>query len=295
MRLQDFVYDTEGIHYYTGLEDYENCLRVFSSLCPEANELVYKHSQVVKVPVEDQFLMTLMKLRRGVPDYELSRFFGCRKSVVSNIFVTWINFMAEMWSMLDVWPERDLIDYYMPPSFRKQHHETRVIVDGTEIPIAKPSDARAQQASFSHYKNRCTLKALFGGTPGGLMSYCSHAYGGSTSDRAIVERCDLLDKCEEGDTIMADRGFIVNDLCANKGIKLNIPTFMRGRSQLPSNTVLKDRNLASTRVHIERLINLAKTFKILKIELDKAYVPLGSEIIGVCAMLTNFRESIVTK
>ena len=54
----------------------------------------------------------------------------------------------------------------------------------------KPKDPRAQQATFSSYKNRNTLKVLVGSTPGGLVNDVSPAYGGCTSDRQTVERYD---------------------------------------------------------------------------------------------------------
>ncbi|XP_070173745.1 uncharacterized protein [Littorina saxatilis] len=40
----------------------------------------------------------------------------------------------------------------------------------------------AQRASFSTYKNTNTVKAVVGATLGGLISYISATYGGSTSD-----------------------------------------------------------------------------------------------------------------
>lgn len=55
-------------------------------------------------------------------------------------------------------------------------------------------------------------------------------YGGSTSDRQVIERSSLLEKCKKGDSIIADRGLNVQDLFAAKGVSLNIPTFLKGRS-----------------------------------------------------------------
>ena len=42
----------------------------------------------------------------------------------------------------------------------------------------------------------------------GVVTYVSPAYGGSTSDRQIIESSELLEdgKFESGDSIMADRG-----------------------------------------------------------------------------------------
>lgn len=69
------------------------------------------------------------------------------------------------------------------------------------------------------------MKVLVGSTPGGLISYVSNAYRGSTSDRQIVERSELKNMCSPGDSIMADKGFNVQDLFASNVITVNIPTF----------------------------------------------------------------------
>ncbi|KYN00652.1 hypothetical protein ALC62_08567, partial [Cyphomyrmex costatus] len=126
------------------------------------------------------------------------------------------------------------------------------------------------------------------------ISYISSAYAGSVSDRAIVERSNLTKKTEPGDSIMADRGFTVQDLFAPIYVSINIPAFLKGKTQLPGLTLLKDRKLASKRVHIERLIGLTKTYKILKTDLPVYFVPLGREIFYVCCILCNFRENIVS-
>ena len=105
---------------------------------------------------------------------------------------------------------------------------------------------------------------LVGATPGGQISYISPAYGGSTSDRQVVERSPLVNICDPGDSIMSDKGFNVQDLFAPKDVKVNIPTFFKKKNRMSNHTVLRNRKISSKRVHIERLIGLAKTFKILK-------------------------------
>lgn len=257
------------------------------------NALNYRESKVVNVSIPDQLLITFIKLRCNKPDIELSFMFGISHSNVSNIFVTWINFMHDVWSCVNLWPSKNLVQYYMPDQFKKDFMSTRIIIDTTEFPICKPSNPIAQQATFSTYKNKNTLKVMLGSTPGGLISHISEAYGGSVSDRQIIERSNLLQKCDDGDSIMADRGFNVQDIFAQKNIKLNIPAFLKGRSQLPGLQLIQDRKLASKRVHIERIIGFTKTFKILKSELSPYYTPLGSKIMFVCAMLCNFREKII--
>ncbi|XP_028157517.1 uncharacterized protein LOC114350784 [Ostrinia furnacalis] len=285
--------DDETILYYTGLESFEKFKTVLSTLLPMAYSICYRRNHVMNMSIEDQFLLMLMKLRRNLDDFILSKHFDISKSEVGNVFVTWINFVHQLWSKLNIWPSRELVDYFMPSQFKKNHKITRVIIDGTEVPITRPKNPKSQQATFSSYKHHNTIKFLVGSTPGGLLSYCSEGYGGSTSDRQIIERCNLIHKCNPGDGIMADRGFNTQDLLAPRDITLLVPNFLKGLSQLPGIKLKHDQKLAANRIHIERLIGLIKTYKNFKTDVNAYYVPLMSKIFFVCLMLCNFREKIV--
>lgn len=245
--------------------------------------------------VENQFFLTLIKLRRHKTNFELSRLFNISETSVINIWVTWINFMSRQWREIQIWPSQDIVRYFSPQDFRAKFPKTRVIIDGTECPVKKPRSPVAQQSTFSTYKNRNTIKILVGSTPGGLISYVSNAYGGSTSDRQICERSNLITICDRGDSIMADKGFNVQDLFAPYDVSVNIPTFFKKKNRLTGKTVLKDRRISSKRVHIERIIGLAKTFKILKEPMNITETKLASEITFVCFMLCNFKNCIVPK
>ena len=102
-----------------------------------------------------------------------------------------------------------------------------------------------QQATFSSYKNRNTVKVVVGATPGGLVSHISPAYGGSVSDRHIIERSEIPKKCSSGDSVMADKGFDVQDLFAPYDVTVNIPSFFKKTNQISGKAVLRDRRIAS--------------------------------------------------
>ena len=227
-----YRHDPEGIHFYTGLETYEKFVFVLNTLGPARSMLNYYHGIEPNLSVEDQFFMTLIKLRLHKTNFELSRMFGVMEATVTNVFVTWVNFMYAEWKEIEWWPSRDCVRYFAPSSFKDQFPNTRVIVDGTECPILKPKQPIAQQTTFSTYKNRNTVKVLVGCTPGGLVSYVSPAYGGSASDRQITERSQLPQLCDPGDSIMADKGFNVQDLFVPHNVLINIPSFFRKKNRL---------------------------------------------------------------
>jgi hypothetical protein len=137
------------------------------------------------------------------------------------------------------------------------------------------------------------LKAVVGITPGGLVSHIPDTYGGSASDRVLIERSNLLDKLDPKDSIMTDKGFQVQDLFAPIDVTVNTPTFLRKRNQFTRKSLSKDKKIASKRVHVERVIGLAKTYKILTTPLNNIETVLGSRILFCCFMLCNLRRRIV--
>ena len=95
--------------------------------------------------------------------------------------------------------------------------------------VEKPSNATAQQATFSTYKNRNPLKALVGIDPSGLLTFISDLYGGSISDRELTIKCRIFEKdWERKDVLMADRGFTIQDIFEQKGVRVNIPPSLNG-------------------------------------------------------------------
>ena len=55
------------------------------------------------------------------------------------------------------------------------------------------------------------------------MTFVSGLYGGSISDRELVEKSHFIDLLEHNDLVMADRGFEIQDILALKQAQLFIP------------------------------------------------------------------------
>lgn len=78
-----------------------------------------------------------------------------------------------------------------------------------------------QSQGYSNYKSTNTLKSLVGVDPKGGFMFVSQLYTGSKSDKQIVTRSGFLDllsskkevsEVDDGDSIMADKGFDIEDL-----------------------------------------------------------------------------------
>ena len=119
--------------------------------------------------------------------------------------------------------------------------------------MPRPSGLLNQSRTFSDYKSRNTFKVLIGCTPSGYVSFVSDVFGGRISDKDITIRSGLLDLLGEGDMIMADRGFDIQEAVAARGILVNVPPKLGSKIMLACD-MEKTRRVAELRIHIERCI-----------------------------------------
>ena len=131
----------------------------------------------------------------------------------------------------------------MPEDFKKKYASTRVIIDCTEVRCQMPSSIHLNGELFSNYKHHTTLKGLIGISPGGAVTFISQLYTGSISDGEIVVRSGFLDlPFQENDSVMADKGFTIQDLLP-LGVSLNIPHSLEPPAKCQLKKLLKPRKL----------------------------------------------------
>ena len=244
-----------------------------------------------KLSLKEEFVITLVRLKRGFDVEVLGDLVGIHPSSISRIFTTWINFLYLELNFLISWANKEQITANLPKAF-KYFPKTRSIIDCTEFFIQKPSLPSSQRVTWSNYKHHNTLKALISISPTGSFTFISKLFTGSISDRRIVEESGYLEYLEHGDDIMADRGFLIRDLLARRSCTLNIPPYSMGR-QLSSRAVTKTRRIASARIHVERAIGRLKTFKILQGTMPLRLHPLFDQVLGVCACICNLDSRLV--
>ena len=176
-------------------------------------------------PKEELFI-TLCRLRQGFAEEHLAHLYGISQATMSRIIITWVNLLYLRLKDVPMWPSREKVNKHMPEQFKEKYPLTRITIDCTEVKCQMPCSLCLNSELFSTYKNNTTLKALVGITPGGALSFVSQVYTGHISDRKIVLHSGILDqKFENGDSVMADKGFTVQDLLP-PGIGLNIPPLL---------------------------------------------------------------------
>ena len=82
---------------------------------------------------------------------------------------------------------------------------------------------------YSHYKGTYTCKIMTAVSPSGHLIYRSKAYGGRASDKSIFEQTDFIKMLDKGDSIMADKGFLIDEICNKFDVKLTRPAFLKDK------------------------------------------------------------------
>ena len=183
-------------------------------------------------------------MRVGLRQTDLAQRFNISVSSVSNIIISWANFVYLRLGTIDIWPTRETINKTMPISFCEKYPSTRVIIDATEIKVEMPSSLVLQSQTYSNYKSTNTLKGLIGISPSGNITFISQLYTGGISDSELTERCGILNlPFAPNDSVMADKGFDIQHLLEPINVKLNIPPFLKMKSQMSPEEVAKTQQM----------------------------------------------------
>ncbi len=302
-----FKSNNANFELYTGFQNYETFKAFYNFLCPACERLRYRgsnntNSDDIKeksgrkrmLSPEEELFLCLSRLRCGLLEKDLANRYNISVSQVSNIWLTWLDFLRTRLRAIPVWPSRQFVDETMPANLKESYPRTRVIIDCTELFLEMPSEPRCQSATFSTYKNHNTAKGLVGISPRGDIVFVSELYAGNTSDQQMTRDCGILNLLEPGDEIMADRGFAIEgDLPS--GVSLNIPPFLRNdQPQLSQQEEVPTRRIAKHRIHVERAIQRIKSFRILHQTLPLSMAADVNKIWIICSYLTLFNKPLLS-
>ncbi|KAJ8963905.1 hypothetical protein NQ314_005298 [Rhamnusium bicolor] len=126
--------------------------------------------------------------------------------------------------------------------------------------------------------------------PNGTITFLSNLYVGNTSDKNIVKHCGVLTSFLAGDLILADKGFLIQDLLP-PGVLLNIPPFLM-KAQFSPEEARQTVTIARARIHVERAIRRIKEYKILQL-IPQNLRPYSSMIFQVCGFLTTLNYPLI--
>ena len=102
-------------------------------------------------------------------------------------------------------------------------------------------------------------------SPSGLVTFVSELYDGSISDKesGILEK----ELWYPEESVMADRGFTIENDLKELKVDLNKLSFLGGRAELMAAEIKESQTIASVRIHVERAIQRSKKFKVIRNEI----------------------------
>ena len=201
--------------------------------------------------------MTLVKLK-----HNMTYITNIGKTTAIEHFWKWINIMYIKLKFLIQMSGRENIFRTIPPVFKHKFPRLSSIIDCFEIFMETPTSLLARAQCYSPYKRHSTIKIFISCTTLGAINFISKCWGGRASDIQIVRQSKFCSSIYHlpGDQILADRGFTLeDDFAIESGSELIIPSFTKGKDQLPAKEVEVSRKIAPVRIHIERIIGLVKT------------------------------------
>ncbi|XP_064483121.1 uncharacterized protein LOC135395967 [Ornithodoros turicata] len=191
-----------------------------------------------------------------------------------------------------LWMSKERVQEEMPPEIKETYSSTRVILDAAEIKCHAASSLALQSATFSTYKSANTFKGLVGISPDGTVTFVSNLFPGSISDKECMRQSGFLTlPFDDGDVVMADKGFIIQDMLNEINVGLNTPPCLRGH--FSEEEIRETEEIASLRIHVERQIQRIKCFHIFDRPIPLSLGPVINQMWIVCAILTNFQSPLI--
>ena len=215
--IERFCGSDDDIFFYTKFLNYNSLIAFWEYVKPSAESLFswknahakgnvqpgtpfpYLHTNQDKqrhksrsIDPIDQLLMFLTRIRLGLFERDLAFRFHVSVRTVSDILITWTNYLYIMLGSLPVWVSKAKILQNLSESFRGEYEDVRGIFDCTKIKCDTPKDYQALSKMYSEYKSRDTYKGFICISPNVWVTLVSHLFTGRISDREILSKCDFL-------------------------------------------------------------------------------------------------------
>ena len=303
--ISKFKERDEDVEFYTGLPHWDALMLLYGMLHDKAQNLNYgtyekkdtgseqKLGRPRAMSTFEEFTLTLMRLRLGSFQKDLAHRFNVSEATVSTVFNTWVRFMRVELEPLICLPRKEILHQYMPNIFKELYPRTVLIIDAVEIRAESPSSLDMQSVCYSSYKGTTTMKGLVGLSPIGALGFLSELYTGSISDKELTKMSHVIDYLDPGDDVMADKGFDIQDDFAAKGVTVNIPSFLKGKTQFSKEEMEHNKKIASLRIHVERCIERMKNWHMFDSRIPITLAPVASDMFIIIGALTNFLPPLI--
>ncbi|KAJ8665812.1 hypothetical protein QAD02_007474 [Eretmocerus hayati] len=275
----------------------ENDPLLFLGVPKDALYVPHELSKITGISFKN-ICLTLKKIRQNHVNATLAYDFGYSDRHVARISESTVPVLAQVLKKLIFWPSKDTVMKNLPIAFRHKFREVQSIIDAFEIKIEKPGDALYQASSWSDYKHDNTWKYLISVDPSCTISFISEGYSGRISDTYLLEECGYLAKLPPGCEILADRGFKnASKLIEMHHCKIVVPCTVKAGEKCLEEDVRRSKEIASCRIHVERVIERIREFKFLDMNScsDNKNIYLLDDIVIIAGALVNLQGRMIRK
>ena len=98
---------------------------------------------------------------------------------------------------------------------------------------------------------------------------------------------------KEGDSVMADKGFEIQNHLSKFHLKLNTPPFLKNKVGFEEADVLKTQTISHHGIHVERAIGKVKRFQFFHSVIPVSFFGNINQIWTVCCLLSNMQNPVV--
>lgn len=146
--------------------------------------------------------------------------------------------------------------------------------------------------------------------PSGLIANISRAYGGKASDKYIILKEKVIENLSVGSAVMVDKGYDIAKETSAKGCSYNIPNKSKiifsnptgiklyrppilDKPQHSREEALYNTNVATSRIHVERVIQRLKIFNIFRGKMNRSMLKHIDDIVFVVCAVTNLNSPVL--
>ncbi|KAK3928979.1 putative ubiquitin carboxyl-terminal hydrolase 16 [Frankliniella fusca] len=238
---------------------------------------------------EDKLLMFLVRLRRGLPLYDLGYVFGISKTRCGEIvyamlrllYLTFKNLEKHMFLSAEEQRKKKPLPF-------KPFKNLIVIIDGLEIYVDRPSNFQHQGNTYSDYKSHNTVRFIIGISCRGGIIFVSPGFEGNMSEKEALKASGFYEYLQAGDVVMSDRGFDINNDLLRIGVDLVKPPSLDGRDKFTPEEEIATKAIAAARIYVEHAVKLIKVNRLFKPCVPLNMLPTLSDYVYVAGALANF-------
>ncbi|KAK3931103.1 Carbamoyl-phosphate synthase pyrimidine-specific large chain [Frankliniella fusca] len=245
-----------------------------------------------KVSGRDRLFLFLIRLRRGVPLDDLAEITGIGRSYLGDLLYIMTRHIYLTFKSMEsnFFPTAAQQEKNKPKPF-KPFRNLRIILDGAHFFTETPTNFEQQGNTYSLYKHHNTFVVVVGISCQGAVTFVSPAFEGNMSDKKAVLESGLLERLDEGDAVMTDRGFDIAGELLDIGVRLYKPPSLGDRNKLTGDEEILTKAIAAGRIYVEHIIADIKDNRLLQGVIPLLLLPVISDLIYIAGYLCNFKLS----